>query len=164
MSLTAFVYYFRQVLTAVEEQAQSSQAQASVAEGDLNDEAVRDVEEISLKLAYWANVEAEIPLTVGPTTDKETAQSEMPVFGDLETRLVDFYSAILEWQATGLLDESGGNKIGELNVFFRFKNHFRLPRAYCPSRFSSKFSVCVMFHLSIYFRDILKLSKSAYQR
>ena len=69
--------------------------QASVAEGNLNEETVRDVEEISLRLAHWSNVLLDIS-----SRDAES------VFADFVSRLVSFYRAVLEWQAGSLLDQS----------------------------------------------------------
>ena len=88
--------------------------QASIAEGTLSEQAVSDIEKISLKLARWSNIEAEIP---SHDVNKETPrgrnwQQQSSIFENLENHIVQFYSAVLEWQSSSLLDQKRGDRLG----------------------------------------------------
>lgn len=94
-----------------------------MAEGNLNEEAVQDVEGISVKLSYRANIEAEIPLEhITNYNTEEGIQSKTSLFANFETQLVGFYKAILKWQVGSLLDVSKGNSIGKFTFSCTFRD------------------------------------------
>ena len=71
-----------------------------------------------MKLAYWSNIECDIPILRGSgDADDEGLRQDASIFSDFEAYLVKLYGAILEWQARSLYNRT------EQNVISKFVLH-----------------------------------------